>query len=92
MESAFGAEGEVWRAGQVGDRGEVVGDDASVYNSPAEGRDNGEAEGDCEGVPVGQGAKVQTSSGHPAATVQGRRGGGRQQVRLEPYRPSRAIC
>jgi hypothetical protein len=39
MESAFGAEG----AGQVGDRGEVVGDDASCYNSPADGRDNAEA-------------------------------------------------
>jgi hypothetical protein len=49
MESAFGAEGEVWRAGQVGDRGEVVGDDASGYNSPAEGRDNAEAEGDRAG-------------------------------------------
>ena len=57
MESAFGAEGEVRRAGQVGDRGEVAGDDASGYNSPAEGRDNGEAEGDGEGIPVGQGAK-----------------------------------
>jgi hypothetical protein len=49
MESAFGAEGEVRRAGQVGDRGEVAGDDASGYNSPAEGRDYGEAEGDGAG-------------------------------------------
>jgi hypothetical protein len=46
MESAYGAEGEVRRAGQVGVRGVVVGDDASGYNSPAEGRDNAEAEGD----------------------------------------------
>jgi hypothetical protein len=48
MESAFGAEGEVRRAGQVGDRGEVAGDDASGYtgNSPAGGRNYGEAEGD----------------------------------------------
>jgi hypothetical protein len=53
MESAFGAEappeGEVRRAGQVGDRGEVVGDDASGYNSPADGRDNAEAEWDGAG-------------------------------------------
>jgi hypothetical protein len=49
MESAFGTEGEVRRAGQVGDRGEVAGDDASGYNSPAEGRDNAEAEGDGAG-------------------------------------------
>jgi hypothetical protein len=67
------------------------GDEESGFTSPVEERDNGEAEGDCEGVPVGQGAKVQTSSGHPAATVQGRRGGGRQQGRLEPCRPRRAI-
>ena len=40
MESAFGTEGEVRRAGQVGDRDEVAGDDASGYSSPAEGRDN----------------------------------------------------
>jgi hypothetical protein len=46
MESAFGVEGELLRAGQVGDRGEVAGDDASGYNSPAGGRDYGEAEGD----------------------------------------------
>jgi hypothetical protein len=39
MESAFGEEGQSRRAGQVGDRGEVAGDDASGYNSPAEGRD-----------------------------------------------------
>ena len=49
MESAFGEEGQSRRAGQVGDRGEVAGDDASGYNSPAEGRDNAEAEGDCAG-------------------------------------------
>ena len=40
MELAFGAEGEVQRAGQVGDSDEVAGDDASGYSSPAEGRDN----------------------------------------------------
>jgi hypothetical protein len=49
MESAFGAEGEVRRAGQVGDRCEVAGDDASGYNSLAEGRNDAEAEGDGAG-------------------------------------------
>jgi hypothetical protein len=46
MESASGAEGEVRRAGQVGDCCEVAGDDASGYNSPAGGRNYGEAERD----------------------------------------------
>jgi hypothetical protein len=43
MEPASGAEGEVLRAGQVGDRGEVAGDDASSYTSPAGGSNYGEA-------------------------------------------------
>jgi hypothetical protein len=37
MEPASGAEGEVLRAGQLGDGHEVAGDDASGYNSPAGG-------------------------------------------------------
>ncbi len=57
MELASNEEGEVRRAGQVGNRGEAAGDDTSGYTSPTEARDNGEAEGDGEGVPVGQGAK-----------------------------------
>jgi hypothetical protein len=47
MEPASGAEGEVLRAGQLGDRGEVAEDDASGYNSPAGGRNYGEAGRDC---------------------------------------------
>ena len=43
MEPASGAEGEVLRAGQLGDRDEVAGDDASGYNSPARGSNYGEA-------------------------------------------------
>ena len=49
MESASDGEGEVRRAGQVGNRGEAAGDGASGHTSPAEARDNGEAEGDGEG-------------------------------------------
>jgi hypothetical protein len=90
MEPAFDEEGEVLRAGQVGNRGEVAGDDASGYTSPAEGRDNGEAEGDCRGYRSSRAQKVQTGSGHPAATIQGRRCSSRQQGRLEPCRPRRA--
>jgi hypothetical protein len=37
MDPAAGGEGEVLRAGQLGDRYEVIGDDASCYNSPAGG-------------------------------------------------------
>jgi hypothetical protein len=36
MELASDEEGEVLRAGQVGNRGEAAGDDASGYISPAE--------------------------------------------------------
>ena len=43
MEPASGAEGEVLRAGQLGDSSEVAGDDASGYNSPAGGGNHGEA-------------------------------------------------
>jgi hypothetical protein len=43
MEPASSAEGEVLRAGQLGDRGEVAGDDASGYNSPAGGSNYEEA-------------------------------------------------
>ena len=43
MESAPSAEGEVLRAGKLGDRSEVAGDDASGYNSPARGSNYGEA-------------------------------------------------
>jgi hypothetical protein len=57
MESASGAEGEVRRAGQVGDRSEVDGDDASGYNSPAEGRNHGGAEWDGAGGTGRQGRK-----------------------------------
>jgi hypothetical protein len=35
MDPASGAEGEVLRAGQSGDRGEVARDDVSGYTSPA---------------------------------------------------------
>ncbi len=43
MEPPSGAEGEVLRAGQLGDRGEVAGDDVSGYTSPAGGGNYGEA-------------------------------------------------
>jgi hypothetical protein len=43
MEPASGVEGGVLRAGQLGDCGEVAGDDASGYNSPAGGSNYGEA-------------------------------------------------
>jgi hypothetical protein len=43
MEPAFGVEGEVLRAGQMGDCCEVAGDDVSGYNSPAGGGNYGEA-------------------------------------------------
>jgi hypothetical protein len=46
MEPASGAEGEVSRAGQLGDRDEVAGDDASGYNSPAGGSNHGEVGSD----------------------------------------------
>ena len=49
MELASDDEGEVRRAGQVGNRGEAAGDGAFGHTSPAEARDNGEAEGDGEG-------------------------------------------
>jgi hypothetical protein len=42
MEPASGVEGEVLRAGKLGDRDEVAGDDASGYNSPAGGGSYGE--------------------------------------------------
>jgi hypothetical protein len=43
MEPASGAEGKVLRAGQLGDRDEVAGDDASGYNSSSGGSNYGEA-------------------------------------------------
>jgi hypothetical protein len=42
MDPAAGGEGEVLRAGQLGDRDEVIGDDASGYNSPAGGGSYGD--------------------------------------------------
>jgi hypothetical protein len=45
--SADTAEGEVLRAGQLGDSCEVAGDDASGYTSPAGGGNYGEAGRDC---------------------------------------------
>ena len=43
MDPAAGGEGEVLSAGQLGDRDEVAGDDASVYNSSSGGSNYGEA-------------------------------------------------
>jgi hypothetical protein len=57
MEPASGVEGEVLRAGQLGDRCEVAGDDVSGYTSPAGGGNYGEAGRDRHEVPAGQGAK-----------------------------------
>jgi hypothetical protein len=42
MDPAAGGEGEVLRAGQLGDRDEVIGDDASGFNSPAGGGSYGD--------------------------------------------------
>jgi hypothetical protein len=50
MESAFGAEGEVRRAGQVGDHSEVVG-------PPLTEETTRRLKGTVQGVTVGQGAK-----------------------------------
>jgi hypothetical protein len=86
MESASDGEGEVRRAGQMGTRGDVAGEDASGFTSPAEARDNGEDEGDVEGGPGRPGRK---RSRAVQGTIQGCRGG-RQQGRLEPCRPRRA--
>jgi hypothetical protein len=43
IESASDEEGEVQRAGQVGNRGKAAGHEASGFTSPAEESDNGEA-------------------------------------------------
>ena len=42
MDPAAGGEGEVLRAGQLGDRDEVIGDYVSGYNSPAGGGSYGD--------------------------------------------------
>jgi hypothetical protein len=47
MEPASGVEGKVLCTGQLGDHGEVAGDDVSGYTSPAGGCNYGEAGRDC---------------------------------------------
>jgi hypothetical protein len=83
MEPASGAEGE------VRDRGEVAGDDASGYNSPAGGSNYGEVGRD-GARDSGRPGRKRTRP-HPAATAQGLRGGGRQQGWLKPCGPHRAV-
>ena len=92
MDPAAGVEGEVLCAGQLGDRDEVAGDDASCYNFPRWRRQlRGGWKGRHTKLGPAREQKDQTSSGYPAATAQGSRGGGRQQGWLEPWGPHRGV-